>query len=407
MSAVRNLANQNRTVICTIHQPSPSVYFLFDKLLLLGDGKVTYFGPTKDVVKYFTTSPYEFKYIQGTNPADYVIAVAGAFIPASNGQKITSSDLATHFAKTEMNRVFMDSIDTMLSMDAVAVKHQASDDNLPVIEGQYASSTWNQIKTLVERLLVKTVMQPRTTIAGFIRNVIISTFLGTIYFQLSTGLEASAYTNRLAVLFFGLLSNFVSHQEVIPVMFHERLLFYRERGAKAYGAFPYWISTWVVRIPIVAINAAIYAGVYYNLIGFKKERFSFFYFTLAVHSFASSFLCQFVAHINPSAATAISNMSVFLFLNIIFSGYVIFIDDLPTWLGSWVPYISFYRYSFQAVVRNEFDNNDDLPLGDAYVENVGFNTLSKEECFSYLLILMFVYAAAGLLALKFRNFEER
>ena len=34
----------------------------------------------------------------------------------------------------------------------------------------------------------------------------------------------------MSVIFFGLLANFVSHQEVIPIMFHERLLFYRERG---------------------------------------------------------------------------------------------------------------------------------------------------------------------------------
>jgi ABC-type multidrug transport system ATPase subunit len=168
MSAVRNLANQNRTIICTIHQPSPAVYFLFDKLLLLGDGRVTYFGPTKEVVKYFSLSPYEFKYIQGTNPADYVIAVAGAFIPASSGQKVTSGDLATHFSKTEMSRVFMDSIDTMLSMDAIAVKHQSAEET-SAPDSEYASSTSNQIKTLVERLLMKTYMQPRTTIAGIVR----------------------------------------------------------------------------------------------------------------------------------------------------------------------------------------------------------------------------------------------
>lgn len=65
MSAVRNLANQNRTIICTIHQPSPDTFFLFDKLMLLGSGKVIYYGPVSDVVAYFVSSPWEFKYIQG------------------------------------------------------------------------------------------------------------------------------------------------------------------------------------------------------------------------------------------------------------------------------------------------------------------------------------------------------
>jgi ABC-type multidrug transport system ATPase subunit len=97
MSAVRNLANQNRTIIATIHQPSPQTYLLFDKLLLLAEGRVIYFGiwellllstnsnvvflfnlgPSRDIVSYFVTSPYQFYYKPGSNPADFVIAVAG------------------------------------------------------------------------------------------------------------------------------------------------------------------------------------------------------------------------------------------------------------------------------------------------------------------------------------------
>src|SRR5690606_9020761 len=40
MAAVRNLANQNRTVICTIHQPSPQTFDLFDKLSLMAEGRI-------------------------------------------------------------------------------------------------------------------------------------------------------------------------------------------------------------------------------------------------------------------------------------------------------------------------------------------------------------------------------
>jgi ABC-type multidrug transport system ATPase subunit len=39
MAAVRNLANQNRTIVCTIHQPSIEVFALFDKLILMAHGQ--------------------------------------------------------------------------------------------------------------------------------------------------------------------------------------------------------------------------------------------------------------------------------------------------------------------------------------------------------------------------------
>ena len=293
----------------------------------------------------------------------------------------------------------------MLSMDSVAVKHH-QEDNLES-RSEYATGTFFQLRTLIERLVVKTIKQPKTTFAGCLRNVIIGTFLGSIYYKQPTGTDSSSYTNRMALIFFSLLANFVSHQEVIPIMFHDRLLFYRERGAKAYGALPYWISSWIIRIPLCAINSALFCACVYNLTGLRAGGFSFFYLIITFHSFTSSFLCQFVANINPSAATAISNMSMFLFMNIMFAGYIIFIDDMAEFLGTWAPFVSFYRYSFQALVRNEFDDNSDLPLGSVYVDNMGFDSLDKETCFSILLVMLLFYATSGFLALRFINFEER
>ena len=40
-------------VIASIHQPSTNTFELFDKLLLMSKGKVTYNGPVADVKSYF------------------------------------------------------------------------------------------------------------------------------------------------------------------------------------------------------------------------------------------------------------------------------------------------------------------------------------------------------------------
>lgn len=98
MSAVRNLANQNRTVICTIHQPSNETGALFDTLLLMASGKVIYFGPCADATHYFVTSPYQFYYHPGSNPFDFAIAVAGAFLPDATGKHITGLELADYYS---------------------------------------------------------------------------------------------------------------------------------------------------------------------------------------------------------------------------------------------------------------------------------------------------------------------
>lgn len=45
LAAMRHIANSGRTVVCTIHQPTPSSFFSFDQLLLLAPGGYqAYFG---------------------------------------------------------------------------------------------------------------------------------------------------------------------------------------------------------------------------------------------------------------------------------------------------------------------------------------------------------------------------
>lgn len=41
---LKNLARSGRTIICTIHQPSSEVFILFDRILLLTDGRLAFMG---------------------------------------------------------------------------------------------------------------------------------------------------------------------------------------------------------------------------------------------------------------------------------------------------------------------------------------------------------------------------
>lgn len=109
MAAVRNLANQNRTVVCTIHQPSievregppptqttcvassdrynpqptdqrplpRQVFALFDKLILLAPvGEQVYYGSTHEAVKYFSSPALDFEFHKGANPAEFVMSAS-------------------------------------------------------------------------------------------------------------------------------------------------------------------------------------------------------------------------------------------------------------------------------------------------------------------------------------------
>ena len=81
MRVVRNIVNNNRTIVCTIHQPSAEIFLHFDELLLLKRGGSTiYYGPlgpeSQTLVDYFESSSPDVKRLKAKyNPATYMLEV--------------------------------------------------------------------------------------------------------------------------------------------------------------------------------------------------------------------------------------------------------------------------------------------------------------------------------------------
>jgi ATP-binding cassette, subfamily G (WHITE), member 1 len=66
---LRDLAHQDRTIICTIHQPSAAMFDLFDNIYLLAQGQCVYSGVPKVLIPFLLSAGRACpKY---NNPADY------------------------------------------------------------------------------------------------------------------------------------------------------------------------------------------------------------------------------------------------------------------------------------------------------------------------------------------------
>jgi ABC-type multidrug transport system ATPase subunit len=50
---MRVLADNGKTIVCTIHQPSSDIFEKFDKLYLLAEGRLAFCGESTDGPKYF------------------------------------------------------------------------------------------------------------------------------------------------------------------------------------------------------------------------------------------------------------------------------------------------------------------------------------------------------------------
>uniref|UniRef100_A0A1B0CMJ5 ABC transporter domain-containing protein n=1 Tax=Lutzomyia longipalpis TaxID=7200 RepID=A0A1B0CMJ5_LUTLO len=71
---LQNLAREGRTIICTIHQPSATIYNTFDHVYIMAEGQCVYQGSADNTVSYLSSLGLHCP--QYHSPADYIIEVA-------------------------------------------------------------------------------------------------------------------------------------------------------------------------------------------------------------------------------------------------------------------------------------------------------------------------------------------
>lgn len=73
METLKDLAQNGRTIVQTIHQPNSDIYEMFDRLMLLAKGRIIYFNKASLAVDYFTRINYKCPEL--SNPADYFMSI--------------------------------------------------------------------------------------------------------------------------------------------------------------------------------------------------------------------------------------------------------------------------------------------------------------------------------------------
>ena len=73
MESMKSMAQSGRLVISVIHQPRSSIYDMFDKLLLLSNGRTMYYGDANQASQYFAENGHKCPKL--FNPSDYFLDI--------------------------------------------------------------------------------------------------------------------------------------------------------------------------------------------------------------------------------------------------------------------------------------------------------------------------------------------
>lgn len=250
----------NLMIVASIHQPSTSTFRLFDKLLLLSQGKTCYFGPLSDVTSYFDSAGFAIP--SQTNPAEHLL-------------DITNSDFALDGDQAQKD---LDSIHATWNQQQHTVSFTSNEGkDQPAIAILEDHSHRPDIFTIISALLLRMFIKSyRDVVAYGIRIAMymgLAIMMGTVWLRLPT--TQDSIQPFINAIFFG--SAFMSFMAVayVPAFLEDRATFAKDRANGLYGASPFLIANLIIGLPYLFLIAVIFSVIAYWLSNFRPSGDAF------------------------------------------------------------------------------------------------------------------------------------
>lgn len=332
-----------RTIVSTIHQPSSQMFYLFDQLIFLQDGKMLYRGATDGVVEYFRN--LGFLCPEYTNPADFLFLVVLNKFPVNRAEQLHPVLIDQRL--NLIRHAFSGSIDGFSEMTTALT-------NAP---SMYKSSFMEQFTFLSYRAFRNSLRNKLLFQVKIIQCVVISVFVGLTYFQIPKRDNMAQVQDRSGVLFFMVLNNiFTSTFGILNVFTAEKQVFVREYISNYYDLPAYFLSKTCIELPFTLVFSFITATAIYFMVGLVNTVSQYLVFStiMMLTSIIGTSLGTFFASLFDEFTLALAITPLVLLPLMLFSGLYMNIGSIPVYFN-WLQYISPMKYAYQAIMINEFN----------------------------------------------------
>jgi ABC-type multidrug transport system ATPase subunit len=405
MEAMKNLSSKGRLVITVIHQPRSSIYGMFDKMLILSEGRTMYFGNASDTcVNYFADLGYVCP--ESFNPADFYLDLLSLDVRTPESE-IETRKRINYLGDTwgEKNEL-ISTIEFINTENINDLKHQKHLINIVKLYNDFCILSW---RTWVS--------QARDTSAlkiKIISNIFFGFIVGLIYSELDFGQRS--IQDRIGLLFFiSINTGFNSLLSVLNNFPIEKDIVNRERSDGAYHVLSYFPAKFLVEIPLIILPTILYACIVYLLVNLNPDGFYNLISILILESLVSVSLGLCVSAVSPNIEIANALGPPFLVIAILFGGFYINIESLPI-IADLIPYFSFLKWSFEALAINEFSgltfecngfggNSTCTDTGEAALSNLSFGDHSLGYPVFGLACLLIAFMSAACLILTLTNLK--
>jgi len=360
--SMRNMADLDQQVfICAMQQPSEDIYRLFDKVLLLDQGKCLFFGKTEDAVPYFRSIGYnkperrmtpEFL-VSVSDPRTHKSALMEGWEDKAPG---TVDEFERCFRESSYFAKVVSGFRKEEHTKAVPPKESTPSDIEHYYHRHALQPLARQTQLLFKRQFLMEIKNKPALLTRFIRYIIMSLIMGALFWQTSTD-EAGAGVFP-GILFISIITIGLGSMSTLPGIYETRQVFYKQKDANFFDPPPYILSQTVVDFPLTFLESLIYSAILYFMAGLNSaeggRKFGFFLFAMWIIDMAMSTMIRMIGVGTRSFHEAAAVAPGIIILNVVFAGFIIPRNDIPGW-WIWLYWLSAFNYILDAVMINQYD----------------------------------------------------
>nr|XP_045624412.1 protein scarlet-like [Procambarus clarkii] len=342
---MREMAARGKTILCTIHQPSTEVFLMFDKLLVLAEGRLAYMGSSSGALEFLDGLGH--KCPATFNPADFYIHT----LAVQPGHELRSRDRIKRICDNFAVSAYAKDMDLIIQyQDNMGLQNRDREVRYP----SRLPGWWIQLYWLTWRSFVDSYRNPDVHGIRILQKILMAVLIGACY----TGvmLNQAGVQDIEGVLFIFITENtFPSVYGVLNTFPQELPLFLREYKNGIYRCDAYYVSKMLAMVPGFVVDPVIFVTVCYWIVGLQHHAYQFFMTVLIViftANTASACGAMFSAMFD-SIPYIMVLLIPFDMMLLISGGLFINLASLPWYIG-WVKYLSWFMWSNEALTVTQW-----------------------------------------------------
>eukprot|EP00195_Chlamydomonas_chlamydogama_P009759 CAMPEP_0202901782 /NCGR_PEP_ID=MMETSP1392-20130828/14649_1 /ASSEMBLY_ACC=CAM_ASM_000868 /TAXON_ID=225041 /ORGANISM="Chlamydomonas chlamydogama, Strain SAG 11-48b" /LENGTH=615 /DNA_ID=CAMNT_0049588397 /DNA_START=85 /DNA_END=1932 /DNA_ORIENTATION=+ len=399
MTVVKKLVDDGTTICATIHSPTQYCFNLFDRLIMLVRGRVVYFGAAQGGARFAIEACPKVKQMSaGYNEAEFLVDLVTEADRQGKGAVI-----ADNYDSSQLKR----DNDAQLA-HYMGEKHEALPEHIQkelAVKSSTVTPWWWGLKTLVKYRTSRNYQNPEFLGPRIGDKIFMGLLVMTLYLGIGDDFDPSNYINISAVLFMWVTLPAFGAAAYVPSLVLERNLFTRERNDGLYHVITYLLAKMVDELFLAAVaSVGIAAFVFYGVR--LQGNFACFWLVYYVTLCNGISLAYFIAAISPNLDVANALLPTYVVTLLFFAGFLFRLDDIPNY-WKWYSYIDFMRYSFGAVMVNQFDEVDPPFQGTTVLGSFNMDGVDKWNYLGFLAIFFGVFFSLAWLVMSVKKYQTR